>query len=176
MNRAWTICSLTFAVAERGRKELARDELSKMSQLPRSDADLALAALTAGVSGGDFHPYLDELRKRMKGVPGSSHWVASKYDSLWGNEPTALALVAFTTLAPNDPIIPSTVRYLMAGRKGMGWNSTRETAYALLGLTRYLGSIHEELTPFEASLSVNGKPSKTIRLDPRDLRGGRFSD
>ena len=51
------------------------------------------------------------------------------------NRATALALDAMVTLAPNDPLIPKTVRWLMTAEKEGHWLSTQETAFSLT-LTR----------------------------------------
>jgi hypothetical protein len=51
---------------------------------------------------------------------------------------TALALNALVKVAPEHPLVPGAVRWLMSRRTAHGWRHTNETAHAVLALTDYL--------------------------------------
>jgi len=77
------------------------------------------------------------------------------------------ALVAIQTARPDDPLLPRIVRSLMVSRRGYGWASTRDTSYALVGLTAYLDHTKELATPSSAQIFVNGRGFGPFALDPR---------
>ncbi len=81
--------------------------------------------------------------------PVGAYWDGSDWD--WGSESTALGLTAFMSARPDDPLIPKLVRHLMMHRTGDMWDSTRDTAYALIGLTQYLAHTHELAADFAMS-------------------------
>jgi alpha-2-macroglobulin len=56
------------------------------------------------------------------------------YDKTMASETrsTALALSAFSRIAPGHALESGMVRWLMAQRRTQGWGTTNETAFALL--------------------------------------------
>lgn len=82
----------------------------------------------------------------------------------WGIESTARAFQALAAADPKDPALPKIIRYLMLARRGGGWFSTRDTAIALIGMTQYLMSTHELDANFALSVSLNGKPIKSLNV------------
>ena len=87
----------------------------------------------------------------------------------YGFESVAFPLIALSTLTPQDPLIPKLVRYLMVGRKGDMWNSTRDSALALVGLTQYMATIHDNGKPVDIEVSVNGATPHRVHFDPADI-------
>ena len=55
-------------------------------------------------------------------------------------EVTSQVLSALLALKPDSATIVPAVRWLMAARQGKAWTSTKDTAAAVLALTRYLGA------------------------------------
>jgi len=51
---------------------------------------------------------------------------------------TAVILDAFSRLAPDEPLAPNIVRWLMVARKAGRWETTQETAWALIALTDWM--------------------------------------
>jgi uncharacterized protein YfaS (alpha-2-macroglobulin family) len=62
-------------------------------------------------------------------------------------ETTALSLKALAQISPKSPLLPKAARWLVDHRRnGYYWLSTKETAFALLGLNDYL-KVSQELSP-----------------------------
>jgi hypothetical protein len=132
-------------------------------------AELALAALAYQVAGRSEKAasLTDQLLRRANRGSEIASWADE--DDAWGQEPTALALVALESIRPAEPIIPQVVRYLLRQRQGNQWSSTRDTAYSLIGLSAYLESTRELTTRSEATVTVNGKTVAKVPLDPTVL-------
>lgn len=168
---------LVYALLRWGERDAAkyldgvnlRDRMEKLYgdvkvQRPTSD-ELATAALAYEAAGRDPGRLLDRLVKKARIGEETVDW--APVEGAWGEETTALALVAIQSARPDDPLLPRIVRGLMASRKGYGWSSTRDTAYALVGLTAYLDHTKELSGASTATIVVNGQDRGTFALDPR---------
>ncbi|AIE84482.1 MG2 domain-containing protein [Fimbriimonas ginsengisoli] len=159
---------LAYALLRHGKQEAANYlksvDLAKLS--PDALANAALAFHEAG-DAARADAALGLLVKSAQGSEGVAYWPPE--DDAWGAEPTALTLVAFETIRPEDPIVPRIVRHLMTTRKGDMWESTRDTSYSLVGLTAYLSHTKELNGNATATVRVNGKVVGTVSLDPRVL-------
>jgi len=73
------------------------------------------------------------------------------------SEATALSLKALSQINPNSPLLPKAARWLVKNRRnGYYWLSTKETAFAIYGLTDYL-KVSKELTPdYSYEVYLNG--------------------
>ncbi|HEX6623677.1 MAG TPA: alpha-2-macroglobulin family protein, partial [Pyrinomonadaceae bacterium] len=73
-------------------------------------------------------------------------------------EATALSVKALARLAPKSELLPKAARWLVRSRRfGQYWLSTRETAFAIFGLTDYL-KVSQELSPdYAVEVYVNGQ-------------------
>ena len=73
-------------------------------------------------------------------------------------ETTALSLKALAQIAPRSPLLPKAARWLVNNRRnGYYWLSTRETAFAIFGLSDYL-KVSQELEPnYTFEVYVNGE-------------------
>jgi uncharacterized protein YfaS (alpha-2-macroglobulin family) len=76
-------------------------------------------------------------------------------------ENAALALLAGSTLTPQDPRLPEMVRGLLEVRDGNHWISTRDTAFMLYALSAYLTAVHELQPDLSVRVTVNGQ--ETLR-------------
>jgi uncharacterized protein YfaS (alpha-2-macroglobulin family) len=75
-----------------------------------------------------------------------------------GVEATAFAVRALAPHLPNDPLLERAVRWLMANRSnGIYWTSTKQTAFALLGILDYLRARRETPTNVAVDVEVNGQ-------------------
>ncbi|MCK5646766.1 MAG: DNRLRE domain-containing protein, partial [Anaerolineales bacterium] len=75
---------------------------------------------------------------------------------------TALALSAFVRIDPDHELIPGIVRWLMEKRQPLGWGTTNETSFAVLGLTDYIES---------AVLVIDGS-GYTVELNGQEIARG----
>ena len=73
-------------------------------------------------------------------------------------ETTALSLKALAQISPRSPLLPKAARWLVAHRRnGYYWLSTKETAFALLGLSDYV-KVSQELSPdYTFEVYLNGE-------------------
>lgn len=128
------------------------DELYKhrAALQPYGRALLALALNQRG--DGRAAEVAGELEATAQANDFSAHWearVKSHYGSeqVMDVEATALALKALAQINPNSPLLPKAARWLVSSRSnGYYWLSTRETAFAVFGLTEYL-KVSRELEP-----------------------------
>src|SRR5262249_13866097 len=86
-----------------------------------------------------------------------AHWQEQDRDYWnWNTDTrtTAIVLDALIKLAPTNNIVPNVVRWLMVARKGDAWETTQETAWAVMSLTDWM-TLTGELQPnysYSASL------------------------
>jgi hypothetical protein len=92
-----------------------------------------------------------------------AHWESSHPGSLHfteGNdiETTALSLKALSLIKPKSHLLFPVARWLVANRaKSYYWNSTKDTAFAILGLIDYV-KVSKELTPdYQLEVYLNGE-------------------
>lgn len=145
-------------------------ELAKIDLAKAESTEFALAALAFNEAGQTARR--DEALRRLSASAVGSGVQARWESSLsWGEEPNALALVAFATIRPTDPIIPRVVRGIVARRQGNAWHSTRDTSYSVIGLVQVLANSRESETPGEAIVKVNGSEVRRIAIDPSRVEG-----
>lgn len=140
--RAYTLYVLSYAT---GTDDNLKAEGKKIAdQTPRisnhARAWLAMALGKLGMSA-ESKQALNSLVSAAKQSSTAAHWEEDKPD-YWSmgtdNRATALAIDALVTLAPNDPITPKAVRWLMSAEKEGHWLSTQETSISLVALAHYI--------------------------------------
>ena len=73
-------------------------------------------------------------------------------------------------LAPDDPLVPKVMRWLMAQRTFTGWGTTQETAYAVIALTDYLRMTRELDADSTYRVYVNDVLMQSGAVRARDLQ------
>jgi alpha-2-macroglobulin len=73
-------------------------------------------------------------------------------------EATALSLKALARIKPDSPLLPRVARWLVSNRRNSHyWSSTKDTAFAIFGLTDYL-KVSRELSPnYDVEVYLNGE-------------------
>jgi len=91
-----------------------------------------------------------------------AHWQTARIndygrDVYLDAEATALSLKALAQINPGSPLLPKVARWLVKNRRnGHYWLSTKETAFAIYGLTDYL-KVSKELSPdYSFEVYLNG--------------------
>jgi hypothetical protein len=88
-----------------------------------------------------------------------AHWEESFYD-WWAmntdTRSTAIILDALTKLDPENALIPNVVRWLMVARQDGIWETTQETAWALIALTDWMALTGELEGQYRYNVSLNG--------------------
>lgn len=155
---------LGFALAENGDKEGAVKAISAYEPSKADAMETAYAALLFEALG---RPEAGAALQRLKGLAKTEGDMASwsAGHSFWNlTEPSAIALTALAEHDPKDPMVGMAVRYLMRSRQGEWWYTTRDTAFALIGLSDYLVASGELAQPQDVTVLVNGQAIKTLKF------------
>jgi uncharacterized protein YfaS (alpha-2-macroglobulin family) len=105
------------------------------------------AEIERTVSADDFSAFWPSNRKAMLDFAETND-----------TEATALSLKALARIKPDSQILPKVARWLVSNRRsGYYWDSTKDTAFAILGLTDYL-KVSRELSPdYDLEVYLNGE-------------------
>jgi uncharacterized protein YfaS (alpha-2-macroglobulin family) len=157
-----------YSMAMAGRGDLEKTETLVSASVyeldPFSQAALALALNELG-EGEKAQAVLDILSQSALKEKEYVYWPQPSYDGEYHSKTmassvrtTALVLLAYSEIQPENTLVPGIVNYLADQRQGIyGWGTTNETSFTILALTGHL--IHEESkigsTPYE--VLVNGK-------------------
>ena len=104
------------------------------------------------------------------------HWEEQAADWWnWGSDTrtTALALSALIRAAPESDLLPNAVRWLMAARQGDHWQTTQETAWAVIAFTDWLLLTGELEGSYTYSLSLNRETLAEGDVSPETTREGQ---
>jgi alpha-2-macroglobulin len=88
---------------------------------------------------------------------GTSWREPSPYGWNWDSDTrtTALVLTALTRVQPDHPLLPGAVRWLVTARSGDHWETTQETAWAVLALSDWMRATHEQEGEFSYRVLLN---------------------
>ena len=163
-----------FVMSETGEKALPRLDEMILRKREASNYSLALLALTLKNIGRQDDAALlckDLLRlSRSDGI--STYWESSVNEWYWADnrvETTAYALLAMLSIDPGNPRASQVVRWLSGERLGIAWNSTKDTAIAVMALTEYM-KVHGDLgSNVSAAIELNGRRVKGIKFTQKNL-------
>src|SRR5690606_21735672 len=151
-----------YALARAGAPDVARMSTLYEYRSRLNTFALAYLAMACGIVGESEQARIDTLLSDIANdailSATGAHW---EDDDIWNwntdTRTTALALDAFIKLDPDNAIIPNAVRYLMSVRNEQAWETTQETAWAVMALTDWM-VVSGELNPdYAYSVSVNGE-------------------
>ena len=114
------------------------------------------------------------LEAKVKTSDLEAWWEATKDDLMdidvdASPEATAYALKFLTRQKPDSPLLPKAALYLVNHRnQGYYWNSTKQTAMVIYGLTEFVGRSGELKPDFTATVYVNDKAVLTKRFSAGD--------
>lgn len=107
-----------------------------------------------------------------------AHWQTARVndygrDVYLDAEATALSLKALAQINPGSELLPKVARWLVKNRRnGHYWLSTKETAFAIYGLTDYL-KVSKELSPdYSFEIYINGAQVAAQRVGAGDATAG----
>ena len=89
-----------------------------------------------------------------------AHWEEERDDIRTMNtdtRSTAIIVSALSRLDPDSSMLPNAVRWLMVARKEGHWETTQETAWALIGLTNYMAASGELEADYSWRALLNGE-------------------
>ncbi len=122
----------------------------------------------------DAQTVVMDIERGAKVNNGAAYWTTEwKY----GNgvredfdiEATALSVKVLSNISPQSPLLPQAVRWLVQNRRyGYYWDSTRQTAFAIMGLIDYV-KVSNELKPdYQLEVYLNGEPVINRRVSAND--------
>jgi len=102
-----------------------------------------------------------------------AHWEEEGYDFYAMNtdtRSTAVILHALIRLDPANPLLPNVVRWLMVARRGGIWETTQETAWALISLTDWMAVTGELQGSYAYSVRLNDAVLSSGEVTPETVR------
>ncbi|MEP7285907.1 MAG: Ig-like domain-containing protein [Chloroflexota bacterium] len=89
-----------------------------------------------------------------------THWEEKETD--WWNwdsntRTTAIVLKTLVDLTPKSELLPNVVRWLMVARRGDAWETTQETAWAVMALTDWMDTSGELKADYSYTIKLNDK-------------------
>ncbi|MBA3912793.1 MAG: alpha-2-macroglobulin [Acidobacteriales bacterium] len=167
---------VTYALAVSGESNAESIDSVWNKRDKLSPEGLAFAGLTLNAAkDGRASEIAGMLRSTAKTEGDAVYWQAKKDDLLdiyedTSPEATACAIKFLSSVAPDDPLLPKAVLWLTRNRSGgYYWESTKQTAMVIYGLTDYL-KYGKELDPhFSADVALNGKPVLTRNFSAQDV-------
>ena len=134
-------------------------------------AFLALALGLNDPNDARIQTLLEDLRTEAEITASGVHWEdAVGVDWQTWTRTTSVVLDAFARLAPDDPLIPQAVRWLMVARKADGWETTQETAWAVIGLTDALVATGELQADYSWGVALNMEVQDEGQVSSGNLR------
>jgi uncharacterized protein YfaS (alpha-2-macroglobulin family) len=101
-----------------------------------------------------------------------AHWEEGFYD-WWAmntdTRSTAIILNALTKLDPDNALIPNVVRWLMVARQDGIWETTQETAWALIAMTDWMVVTGELEGQYNYGVSLNGNVLTDGQVTPQTV-------
>ncbi|MFQ3536020.1 MAG: Ig-like domain-containing protein [Aggregatilineales bacterium] len=88
------------------------------------------------------------------------HW-EERYRDWWNwssdTRTTAILLQTLVTFTPESALIPNIIRWLMVARRADAWETTQESAWAVLALTSWMIASGELKADYTYTVSLNGE-------------------
>jgi uncharacterized protein YfaS (alpha-2-macroglobulin family) len=103
-----------------------------------------------------------------------AHWDEEGESDYWNwntnTRSSAIILDALIQIDPQNPINENAVRWLMAVRTAGRWESTQETAWALMALTDWMTSTGELNANYRFEAALNGQMASGVDVNPTNIR------
>ncbi len=160
-----TRLAILHALSTVGRATFEQANSANRSRQNLTDASLSYLALTfANLDRKTLAvEVLGVLGPRAKkedlgpGIPAASYWAGDRQNP-WlksAEETTALAAFAYARANPQDPLLSSSINWLLSRRIGLGWQPHKARGPALAALGRYYGQAEAADANYRLAISVN---------------------
>ncbi|MBI5960953.1 MAG: alpha-2-macroglobulin, partial [Chloroflexi bacterium] len=101
---------------------------------------------------------INDLNSALVVSATGGHW-EEDYSDWWNwntnTRTTALGLMAAIQVDPENQLIPNVVRWLMVARKADAWETTQETAWAIMALTEWMVVTGELRPDYTFGITLN---------------------
>ena len=154
---------LLYALARTGHGDFQRvvrlyDERETMSLYAK--AYLALTFHLLAPDDARAMELVNDLNSALVVSATGTHWEESYQD--WWNwntntRTTALGLMAVAQIDPQNELLPNVVRWLMVARTADAWETTQETAWAVMALTEWMTLTGELYPDYTFGVTLNGE-------------------
>lgn len=130
----------------------------KLAHYARAYLAMALSLTDAQKYSGNIDTLLSDINNAAIISATGAHWEENRYD-FWAmntdTRSTAIILDALTKLDPDNALNPNVVRWLMIARRDGIWETTQETAWALIALTDWMLETGELDADYDFSTFLN---------------------
>jgi uncharacterized protein YfaS (alpha-2-macroglobulin family) len=138
-------------------------------------AQAFLAQTLAWIDAGDprIQTMLSDFNSQAVVSATGTHWEEAETD--WWNwntdtRTTAIVLSVLSNLDPTNPLNANAVRWLMSHRTDGRWYTTQETAWSLMGLTRWMTASGELQANYTYAVGFNGSTIGAAEANRDTLR------
>ncbi|GAB4407588.1 MAG: hypothetical protein Kow00106_00470 [Anaerolineae bacterium] len=154
---------LLYALARAGRGDFQRavllyDERETMSLYAK--AYLALTFHLLAPQDSRAMELVNDLKSALVVSATGAHW-EEDYQDWWNwntdTRSTALGLLALVEIDPQAEVLPNIVRWLMVARDADHWETTQETAWALMALSQWMAVTGELYPNYTFGATLNGE-------------------
>jgi len=115
---------------------------------------------------------LDDIMSQATVTAAGVRWKEANRGYNWNTDvrTTAIVIDTLIKLRPDSDLLPGAVRYLIVQRKADAWETTQETAWAVMALTDWM-VVSGELKPqYAYSVTLNGKQLTSGNALPANVR------
>jgi len=122
----------------------------------------------------DTSVVMEGPQESLASVIATAHWGADRVYRKWsdgGIESTAFALRALLAIDPKNPLVESSMNWLVKNRRGAQWTNTRDTSFAVLALCDYLRATGELAPELEYEVLVNGTRVGRQKITAKEALG-----
>jgi hypothetical protein len=163
-------------LAEAGSGDLGRsvalfNERQKLDIFGR--AYLAMAIHRLDEQARQIDALLDDITSAAIVSATGAHWEEAQVDYYSMNtdtRSTAIIIAALSRIQPDNPLLPNAVRWLMSIRENGGhWETTQETAWAIIGLTDFMVATGELEGNYAWHVNLNGKGLGEGTVGPQNI-------
>jgi uncharacterized protein YfaS (alpha-2-macroglobulin family) len=155
---------ILYALAEAGRGDLGRTVTLFNQREVLDTFGKAYLAMALGLLEPKDPTRVDALLSDINSAAivsaTGAHWEEEQADYYAMNtdtRSTSIVLAALARLDPENALAPNTVRWLMVARKDGYWETTQETAWAIIGLTDWMVATGELEGAYNWHVVVNGE-------------------
>ncbi|MBV9959035.1 MAG: alpha-2-macroglobulin, partial [Acidobacteria bacterium] len=167
---------MIYALTESGETDIkyVNDLFTRRGELQAYGRALLALTLSLNKDSERAGTVAGEIERSAAVNEMDAHWDSRRREMLDFSdvndvEATALSLKALARIAPQSELLPKAARWLVSNRKnGYWWDSTKQTAFAIFGLTDYL-KVSQELSPdYTVEVYLNGEQLLNKRITGGD--------
>ncbi len=156
---------LCYALALHGRSVPVANFLQKYPVGKMNAVSAANIALAYHAMGPAYTALRDQALQRMLSLGAETPSILTFKEDYWGRETTGKALLALSTIRPDDPRLTKIVVGLMLARRGNIWGSTRDTNFILMGMMNVWQRQKEVAPNLQVAVRVNGQNVGSLTLN-----------